>query len=140
VVDVVCARLARPDAVDLLIPPADDRARQALKEAEEVRARLDTAADDYADGKLDREQFHRITERLRPRFEAAQARARVVDTTPLLVGLVGVRDVRKKWDDLTLSRQRAIVDLLLHIEVLRTKSGVRVFDPEAIDISWKGQS
>jgi site-specific DNA recombinase len=138
VVGVVCARLARPDALDLLTPPRDDRTREAVAQVAECRARLDTAADDYADGKLDREQFHRITERLRPRLDAAQARTRVVDTAPLLVGLVGEHDVRKKWERLPLSRQRAVIDLLLHIEVLRTKSGARVFDPQAVDISWKG--
>jgi site-specific DNA recombinase len=137
VIGVVCARLARPDALDLLAPPRDDRTREAVAEVAELRARLDTAADDYADGKLDREQFHRITERLRPRLEAAQARTRVLDTAPLLVGLVGEPHVRSKWDGLPLTRQRAIIDLLLHIEVLRTKPGARVFDPEAIDISGK---
>jgi site-specific DNA recombinase len=140
VVGVVCARLARPDAVDLLTPPADDRTRQAAVEAGELRARLDIAADDYADGKLDREQFHRITERLRPRLDAAQARSRVVDASPLLHGLVGAEDVRKVWHALPLSRQRAVVDLLLACRVLRTKSGARVFDPEAIEITWKGAS
>ncbi len=137
VIALVLERLSRSD-VSALLAPQDDSARRAVVEAAELRGRLDAAADDYADGKLDREQFHRITERLRPRLEAAQARTRVVDTSPLLASLVGVNDVRKKWDGLPLSRQRAIVDLLLHIEVLRTRPGTRVFDPTAIDISWNG--
>ena len=74
--------------------------RRAVAEVAELRSRLDNAADDYADGTLDREQFHRITERLRPRLEAAQARARVVDSTPLLAGLIGAEDVRRVWEGL----------------------------------------
>jgi hypothetical protein len=136
---VVLARLARPDAADLLSPP-DERNRLAVAEVAELRARLDTAADDYADGTLDREQFHRITERLRPRIVAAQVRARVVDSSPLLDGLVGAEDVRKVWDELPLSRLRGVVDLLLSVRVLRTRSGARVFDPEAIDLTWKSSS
>jgi DNA invertase Pin-like site-specific DNA recombinase len=90
VTGVVLARLARPDLAGLLAP-ADDSTRQAVAEVAELRARLDHAADDYADGTLDREQFHRITERLRPRLEQAQARVRTVDSTPLLAELVGAR-------------------------------------------------
>jgi len=133
---VVVGRLARPDAAALLAP-ADDSTRQAVAEAAELRARLDTAADDYADGTLDREQFHRITERLRPRLEAAQARARVIDSTPMLAGLVGIDDVRAAWDDLPLSRRRGVVDLLMAIRVLRTTPGARVFDPESVEVTWR---
>jgi hypothetical protein len=133
---VVLGRLAGPDAADLLSPP-DERNRQAVAEVAELRARLDTAADDYADGISDREQFHRITERLRPRIDAAQARARVIDSSPLLAGLVGVEDARTVWDGLPLSRQRGVVDLLLEVRVLRTTAGARTFDPAAIEITWR---
>jgi hypothetical protein len=98
VASVVLARLARPDLAGLLAP-ADDSTRQAVAEVAELRGRLDHAADDYADGTLDREQFHRITERLRPRLEQAQARVRTVDSTPLLAELVGAEDVRAVWED-----------------------------------------
>jgi hypothetical protein len=122
VTGVVLARLARPDLAGLLAP-ADDSTRQAVAEVAELRARLDHAADDYADGTLDREQFHRITERLRPRLEQAQARVRTVDSTPLLAELVGREDVRAVWEGLPLSRQRGVVDLLLSIRVLRANQG-----------------
>ncbi len=139
VTGVVLARLAKPDASGLLVP-VDDSTRQAVAEVAELRARLDTAADDYADGTLDRGQFHRITERLRPRLEVAQARARVVDSSPMLAGLAGLagaEDVRAVWDGLPLSRKRGVVDLLISIRVLRTSPGARVFKPESVEISWK---
>ena len=133
---VVLERLGRPD-VAALLAPQDDGMRQAVAEAAELRSRLDNAADDYADGTLDREQFHRITERLRPRLEAAQARVRVVDSTPLLAGLIGAEDVRAVWDGLPLGRRRGVVDLLLEVRVLRTKPGARVFDPACVAITWR---
>lgn len=136
VTGLVVERLSRPDAA-ALFAPVDDRAREAASEAAEVRARLDNAADDYADGAIDREQFHRITERLRPRLDAAQARARVVDSSPLLSGLVGARDVQSVWDSLPLSRRRGAVDLLLTVSVLRTKPGARTFDPGCVEIQWR---
>lgn len=137
VTEVVLARLAMPDAVGLLAPP-DESNRKAAAEGADLRGRLDNAADDYADGVLDREQFHRITERLRPRLEAAQARARVVDSSPLLADLIGADDVRKVWEGLPLSRKRGVVDRLLSIRVLRAKPGARVFDPSSVEIAWRG--
>lgn len=136
VTGLVLERVGRPDLAGLLAP-VDDSTRRAAAEVAELRARLDTAADDYADGALDREQFHRITERLRPRIDAAQARARVVDSTPLFAGLVGAGDVRKAWDGLALTRRRAVVDLLMEVRVLRSTPGARVFDSEAIQVTWK---
>lgn len=135
---VVADRLSRDDALELFAPQ-DDRTRQAVAEVAQMRAQLDLAADDYADGNIDREQLHRMTERLRPRLEAAQARARSVDTAPMLEGLVGVEDVEAAWDALPLSRRRGVLDLLLEVRVLRTQPGARVFDPEAIDLRWKGR-
>lgn len=133
---VVIERLSRPDAAGLSAP-TDDRAREAVREVGELRARLDNAADDYADGALDREQFHRITERLRPRLDAAQARARVVDSSPLLDGLAGADEVRAVWDGLPLSRRRGVLDLLLSVRVMRTKPGARTFDPACVRIEWR---
>jgi site-specific DNA recombinase len=138
VTSVVLERLAQPDLASLL-SPRDEGMRQAAAEVVELRSRLDNAADDYADGTLDREQFHRITERLRPRLEAAQARARVVDSTPLLAELVGADDVRKVWDAMALTRRRAVVDLLLSVRVLRAGAGARVFDPYSVELTWKAQ-
>jgi site-specific DNA recombinase len=137
VTQIVTARLAKPDAA-ALFAPQDDGARRAAAEVAELRAKLDTAADDYADGVLDREQFHRITERLRPRLDSAQARVRVVDSSPLLLGVVGARNVEKVWATLPLSRKRGVIDLLLTVRVLRAARGARIFDPETVDIAWKG--
>jgi site-specific DNA recombinase len=136
VVAVVLERLRRPDLLPLLTPQ-DDRTRKAAAEAAELRAKLDNAADDYADGVIDREQMHRLSERLRPRLEAAQAAARQVNDAPLLDGLVGVPDPGRVWDGLPLARRRAVIDLLLTIRVLRARQGARSFDPGSLEVSWK---
>jgi DNA invertase Pin-like site-specific DNA recombinase len=136
VVDVVLARLQRADVVDLLKPP-DGTAREAAAEVAQIRARLDLAADSFAEGEIDAQQLHRITERLRPRLEAAQALARVVDDSPMLDGLVGAPDAREVWEGLPLSRQRGIVDLLMTVRILRAAQGARTFDPASVAIEWR---
>ena len=139
VVGVVTARLARPDAAGLFARRDDPERAAALAEAGQLRARLDDAADQYADGAIDARQLERITARLRPQLAQAEARMRTVDSTPLLDGLAGVPDIGAVWDQLPLSRRRAVVALLLDIRVHRTRQGARVFDPSAVELRWRTQ-
>ncbi len=134
---VVLGRLARPDAVGLLATDHGPERQEAADEARGLRARLDHAADDYADGLLDRRQLERITARLRPQIEAAEARARVVDDSPLLDGLAGNDRAAEVWQTRSLNQRRAVVDLLLDIRIHRAQSGARTFDPELVRIEWR---
>jgi site-specific DNA recombinase len=133
----VLARLTQPDIVDLLAPDRSEERRQAVTEAGQLRARLDRAADDYADDRIDLRQLERITARLRPLLEAAEARARVVDDSPLLEDLAGNKQAADIWQRLPLTRQRAVVDLLVRVRILRSSPGARVFDPETVEITYR---
>jgi site-specific DNA recombinase len=137
VTEVVVGRLARPDAADLVATSRRPERAQAAEEVRSLRARLDTAADDYADGKIDARQLERITARLRPKLTDAEARARTVDDYPLLEGLVGQERAREVWGTRTLAQQRAIVDALVMVTVLPTRQGARGFDPRSVDILWR---
>src|SRR3954453_17125474 len=59
VTEVGLGQLARPDAPARLAPSRRPQHAQAAEEARSLRARLDTAADDYADGKIDRRRLAR---------------------------------------------------------------------------------
>lgn len=136
---VIVARLSRPDAVALLAPPdRSTAAQEAADEARTLRARLDNVADDYADGKIDRRQLERITARIRPQIDDAQNRARAVDDTPLLDGLLGAKDVAGAWDALPLTQRRALVDLLIEVTIMRAEQGARTFAPASVKIKWRG--
>jgi site-specific DNA recombinase len=134
---IVIERLARPDAVDLFTTGDTPDQRAALAEAEELRGRLDDAADQYADGLIDGRQLERITARLRPQLAEVEKRLRTVDSAPLLDGLAGNPKVRELWEGLPLSRRRAVVALLLDIRLHRTRQGARVFDPDCVERTWK---
>ncbi|WP_369132017.1 recombinase family protein [Modestobacter sp. I12A-02662] len=140
IVGLVAARLARPDAVSLFVPDDSVERSAALAEAEQLRGRLDHAADQYADGAIDGRQLERITAKLRPLLAEAEGRSRVLDPAPLLDGLVGAEHWAEVWESLPLSRRRAVVDTLLTITVNRTRQGARTFDPEAVAIGWKGSA
>jgi hypothetical protein len=134
---VIVERLARPDAAGLFTTADTADQRAALAEAEELRGRLDHAADQYAEGTIDGRQLERITARLRPQLAEVEKRLRTVDSAPLLDGLAGTPAVRDLWAQLPLSRRRAVVALLLDIRLHRTRQGARTFDPSAVELRWK---
>ncbi|MGY1640059.1 recombinase family protein [Geodermatophilus sp. SYSU D00703] len=138
VTELVVGRLSATDAVTLLASTGDSPERvAAVAEADQLRARLDEAADQYADGLIDGRMLERITARLRPQLAEAEARSRVVDSAPLLDGLVGAPDIRAVWEGLSLSRRRAVVDTLMTVTLMKTRQGARTFDPESVRIAWK---
>jgi len=135
--EVLVRRLALPDARSVFATDRSAEQAAAADDARGLRARLDRAADDYADGKIDARQMERITARIRPALTAAEARARVVDDSPLLDGLLDVEDVRTAWDALPLTRRRAVVDLMIEVRVMRAEQGARSFDPATVAVEWR---
>lgn len=108
----------------------------AAEEARELQERLDRAADQYAAAEIDARQLARITAALRPQIASAQARARIVDDSPLLSDLIGP-DAERLWEGTSLSRRRAVVDLLMSVRIHPGRRGTKTFDPNLIEITWK---
>ncbi len=134
-------RFSRPDAAALFARD-DSTARQARAEVDELRARLATAADSFADGELTREQLSRINARLLPRIEKADADAR--RTVPgvgseLIAELIA--DPEKTWDGLNdVSQRHAILAAVgIFIRILPTRRGPG-FDMRSVEITWPGSS
>jgi len=136
-VEVVLGRLARPDVLDLF--DRDDKfARDLRAKAEAVRARLDTAADQYAEDVITADQLRRISERLRPGLDdlERQAAAAAGPGVDALAQIVGRPDVRAVWDGLPVSRQRAIIEALgMVVIILPTRKGPG-FDPDYVRFKW----
>lgn len=133
---VVVARLARPDALAWL--DGDDTAAASARDlAESLRARLDVAADEYADGRLDARQLERITARLRPLIDAAEAkrRAHAPREHAALVGIAGPA-AERAWDGLSLAQRRSVLSVLnVTVRIMPTRPGPG-FDPGSVEIGW----
>ena len=119
-----------------------------LADAEQLRAerltlmgRLDTAADDYADGVLDGRGYARIRERIQTqlaeldRAEADAERLRVFDGIPL--GTPEVAAVVEQLATDQPDRYRAIIDLLMTVTIATTGKRGNVFDPERVKVEWR---
>jgi DNA invertase Pin-like site-specific DNA recombinase len=139
VTEQILDRLTSEDAIELLAQD-DSPAIDAAREAAEIQAKLDTLTDDYTDGLLDRAQFKRATERLRPRLEAAKRAARVTSSrvSDVLADLVGPQ-AAERWEGLPITRRRSAVDALVSVRLLPIGKGTRreVFDPSQVEITWK---
>jgi site-specific DNA recombinase len=137
--EVAVGRLSMPDARDLLAVD-DSEAKAARGEAAGYRARLDKAADKFADGLIDAETLARISDRLRPKMAAANKRAQ--EASPgvpleLLDGVAG-EHAAERWDGLAVAQQQRLVDALFsRIAIMPTTRRGPGFDPSTVALEWR---
>jgi DNA invertase Pin-like site-specific DNA recombinase len=136
--DLVTDRLSRPDALDLFAAADDDAVPRVLGEIAGLRARLDGAADDYAEGAITREQMTRITSNISAKIEEAQARLRSLQPMADVDAVADLAHsdptvVAARWDALDVVHQRRALEALgLRLEVHRVTRRGPGFDPASI--------
>lgn len=153
VTDRAIARLSRPDAAQLLLPPATagEGREELAKTANALRAKLDGYTQDYAADLITRQQFLDGTALTRKRLEkveaqmSARAQRSVLESLPL-----GTPEVEQLWLTFHLDKQRAIIDAIMTVTILPAKrgrppgykpgTGATYFDERAVHIQWKHES
>jgi hypothetical protein len=132
---VVIQRLSRPDAAEVF---AEDTtgAQEARERAGAIRARLDTAARDYADGALDGQQLRIITAKLRPELEQAEAemqRYRRPAVPAAADGLLQADKAEAVWRELPVTAKRSVMQALgLTVVILPREKRGPGFEPESV--------
>jgi site-specific DNA recombinase len=133
VVDIILARLNKPDVLELLADNDEDEAvREAVAEATEKRARLQTFIDAAADGSITAAALGRIESKLMAEIEAAEARARRASTGHVLDQAVGID--RAQWNTLPITTRREIITAMCDVVIMPAGRGHRTFDPTLIEI------
>ncbi len=138
VASVVCGRLAREDARDLFVNSEDSAGRDARARVDAIRARLDSAADAFADGEIDAKQLARISAKLKPELAAAEADASraTAGLDSALVSQITAGDTRKVWDALTITQRIAVLQALdVRVTILPARGGPG-FKPQYVRIDW----
>ena len=100
-----------------------------------MQARLDIAADSFAEGSITADQLTRITAKLRPQLDDARAMARQAAPSPDLERFV-CGDVAAAWQAAAIEVKRAVIEILMTVTILPTGAGGG-FDPESVRIAWK---
>lgn len=136
VTGVILARLALPDAAELLADRGNlDKAQDAARRVRELQDRLNDAAEAYASGTITMAQLTTINAAIRPKLEEAQAGAASPSRAKVLGDLVG-RDPGEVWQEISPDQRRAVVALLVGVVIMPTRRGP-ILDPESVKIEWK---
>jgi DNA invertase Pin-like site-specific DNA recombinase len=134
---IVVARLARPDAADLLISEKRADINELRDKAAALRARQDQAAGLFADGSITASQLKISTAKLAAQL--AEIESKMLDANRIRVfdGVIGTRAPGAVWDGLTLDRKRAIIDVLMTVTIDPVGRAGRGFDPESVRIELR---
>lgn len=131
-------RLAQPDAVDLFAKAdQSDRLGTLRDEEHQLTARLDGLAEAFALGEIDRRQLGAGTARLRSRLDAIAAELPSLIVAPAVAELVTADDLIETWLDMTIERQRSIIDTLATVTVHPPGRGARRFREDSVNVEWK---
>lgn len=131
----IVARLSRPDALAALAMGDPAESQRAADEADALEARLNLAADQYAEGAITGEQLKRISGRLRPKLAEARALAARSRPSDGLASVVGP-DAAARWADAPLDVKRQIIEMLCTITIMPSGPG-KPFDPDLVVIEPK---
>lgn len=119
--EVICARLARPDARDLF--RSDDKRSAELQiKLTELERRHEEFAVRAARGKLSATALERIEEELLPEIEAVRRERDALSLPPALREILTAPDVRKAWAGMDIRAQRAIIAAVTGIKVSKANS------------------
>jgi site-specific DNA recombinase len=136
VTGVIPARLARPDAAQLLVPRVDADVPALSAEANGLRARITEARLMWESGDLTAAEFRSSASRMREKLATIEAKLTAAAGSDPLADLAGRPDAIERWKRLDLGRKRAILDRLATVTVLPSRRGRR-FDVTSIRVQWK---
>lgn len=142
VTGLVVARLRRPDAADLLVPPGDvDQVRDLNAEAVALRLELQQIAEMRNRGQITLEQVAIMTDDTRRKLAAIEAEIEAADRNDVLGDIIRSTDVAERWAGYSLSRRRAVIrELFDELTALPAGRGHRWDPTEHLRYRWKGQS
>lgn len=132
----VLARLERPDAVTLLDQETNVDLAALHAEARTLRARAEALALQAATGDITPEQMVLINRSVQSRLREIESQTAVTTHSNALAGLVARPDVEQRWQELSLTRRRGVVDTLMTVTVRPVGKGAS-FTPAGVDIAWK---
>lgn len=133
---VTAVIIARLEQLGLNLNPGESGEYPAAVAARDALvARMDNAADEYADGHITARQLARINERLKADIARAEDRMRRAAPDPAVADAAGP-GARAAWEASPLEQKRNIIRALCDVTVLPSGPGVK-FDPDQVKIEWR---
>jgi site-specific DNA recombinase len=136
---LVIGRLSRADAADLVAVAEGGPDVAALREeAAAIRRNLEEMAADRALGLITRAQMLAATGRGNTRLAEIGADLDAAARENVLAPLAAAENAAALWEDLDLSRRRAVIKTLMAITLCSPGRGARgAFDPATVQVAWR---
>lgn len=131
----VLARLEDPALLRALSVDNSGELETLRNKLEGLNARLEIAADQFAEGTITGEQLKRINSKIIPETEEAKRRIGHLQGTNPVMAMAG-SNPSERWQNAPLEIKRHIIEELMTVTLMPVGSGGR-FDPEQIKIEWK---
>jgi DNA invertase Pin-like site-specific DNA recombinase len=112
VTEQVLWRLSQPDALALATKPVGIDVEAVRTQAAALRARMDEAASEFAEGNITAAQLRTITETLTAKLAAADEQLAEAGKRDAVVTIAGADDVTAAWAALDITAQRSIIRAL----------------------------
>ena len=135
VVGLIVARLSEPDARSLFTD-ADDDVSETLEAVRDKRARLEEFYEAAMRGNLTAAGLGKIEAQLLAEIEVLESRIRRYDVPTVVYDLAA--NPAACWATLSLEQQREVVRTLVEIRILPGHTGSKRFDPETVEVRWRG--
>jgi hypothetical protein len=137
VTTVILDWLSDPGLLTRLTEQADDPLVAGANErASMLRARLAEATEQFTESHLSAATLATIEAKLLPQIVRAEREARraVLPATVLNVAGPGADG---RWDDLTITQRRQVIQTIADVTILKARPGVRTFNPDTVRITPK---
>ena len=135
---VIVARLRRPDALEVTNTPAGDGVADLARELRTLEQRLEGVYAEAAAGALSARGLATVEARILADMEERREKiARAA--TPAVPTIADPGALADGWEGADMLLKRSIVAALMTVTIHRaSKPGSRAFDPERVQIEWKG--
>lgn len=131
----VLARLQDPALLRALSVDNTGLLESLRNKHEGLLARLDVAADEFADGSITGAQLKRINSRLLPELEELKRRIGHLQGTSPVLAMAGA-SAAKRWENAPIEIKRQVIEALVSVTIVKVGSGGK-FNPESVQIDWK---
>lgn len=131
----IIARLGDPKLVSALSKDVTGELPKLRERMEGLKARLDIAADNFAEGTITGEQMKRINTKIVPELDELKRKIGHLEGSNPILSLSGA-NAAERWAKAPLEIQRKVVGELMSVVIMPAGAGGK-FDPELIKIEWK---
>lgn len=133
----VLERMTQPDAADLLANRGVDIGALSVQR-EALQRKLDKVTDDYDDDHIDHDQFTRLSTSTRNKLALIDRKlADATRTSPAAALVAAGANAWEVWQAMSATQRAQAVDEVAVVTILPCPPGLRKFDSDYVDITWR---